>query len=198
MRLGIFGGSFNPPHRGHRVAAEAFCEKLELDHLLVIPAGLPPHKTLDRRCSDLQRLEMTRLNFSDLSTPCTISDMEMKRKGKSYTVDTLLEIQAARAEDDLFLYCGSDMLLSFSSWYQYERILQLCTLCVMKRREESADWERALGRFNQKALYSVRVIDSPHVEESSTHLRDQLAKGESPTGLLPAVADYIRKKGLYV
>lgn len=197
MKLAIFGGSFNPPHRGHRLAAEAFCKAVAPDHLLIVPAGVAPHKAMDLRCSNGERLEMTRLNFASLAVAHSVSDMELRREGKSYTLDTLLEIQRAHPDAELFLYCGSDMLVSFHTWHEYQRILSLCTLCVMKREEKVPGWDEAIERLNREASFPLRVIDAPVWEESSSHIREQLRKGLLPAGLLPSVAQYIQRKGLY-
>lgn len=197
MKLGIFGGSFNPPHRGHLVAAEAFCKALALEHLLLIPAGIPPHKALAAGCTNEDRMEMTRLAFSSLATAHSVSDMELKRQGKNYTLDTLLALKEEYPEASLYLYCGSDMLHSFPTWHQYQRILQLCTLCVMKREQEVPQWEAAIEALNREALHPICVLEAPPMEESSSHIREQLLQGASPRGLLPQVADYIQRKGLY-
>ena len=113
MNIGIFGGSFNPPHKGHLVAAKAFFEKAKLDSLIITVAGRPPHKELDLKCSDADRLEMTRLGFLPMGNKATVSDMEITRQGKSYTFDTLNQLKELYPDDKLFLYCGSDMLTSF-------------------------------------------------------------------------------------
>lgn len=194
MRLGIFGGSFDPPHAGHLRAAEAFVGEMKLDRLLVIPAGIPPHKRMEKLCSDADRLEMARLCF--LSVPgAEVSDMEIKREGKSYTVDTLTELRRLYPHDGLFLYCGSDMLLSFTSWKDYEKILSLCTLCAMKRDGAQGFGER-IDALSAVRL-PVRTLRAPYITESSTQIREQLARGETPSGLTEEVARYVRERGLY-
>ncbi len=197
MRLAIFGGSFNPPHRGHLTAAKAFCELVKPQHLWIIPAGIPPHKTSGFGCTDRQRLEMARLNFASLTTPFTVSDLEMRREGKSYTADTVLQFKQAYPDGELFLYCGSDMLLSFHTWNRFEEILSLCTLCVMKREKEVPAFFEAVERLSPHCRFPIRIIQAPPFEESSTHLREELKKGNSPAGLVKEVAEYIRREGLY-
>ena len=108
-RIGIFGGSFNPPHRGHLLALREFQKKLCLDEIFVIPANDPPHKTLSANSPDaLQRYVLTELACAELAG-CTVSDMELKREGKSYTVDTVLALRERFPADELFLLMGTDM-----------------------------------------------------------------------------------------
>lgn len=198
MNLGIFGGSFNPPHRGHLVAAKAFFEEAKLDRLLITVAGKPPHKELDEKCSDAHRLEMTRLNFLSMGERVTVSDIELMRRGKSYTYDTLCQLKELYPDDKLFLYCGSDMLLSFKKWYRYTDILKMCTLCVMKRLDCVPLWESSLKELKAEAPNGIIPITAPHYEESSTAVREELSKGSIPAGLVDEVADYIRQRGLYL
>lgn len=195
MRLGVFGGSFNPPHAGHLTAARAFIKEIALDRLIVIPAGIPPHKKMETFCTDGDRMEMTRLNFASLGSVVEVSDMEIRREGKSYTADTLRELRALYPRDALFLYCGSDMLVTFHQWYEYKQILSMCTLCAM-RRDDSGGFFEAADALSRVRL-PVRIINSPFVEESSTALRRSLAEGSAPSGLVPEVARYIKERGIY-
>ena len=197
MNIGIFGGSFNPPHKGHLVAAKAFFEKAKLDSLIITVAGRPPHKELDLKCSDADRLEMTRLGFLPMGNKATVSDMEITRQGKSYTFDTLNQLKELYPDDKLFLYCGSDMLTSFKKWYRYGDILKMCTLCVMKRADLVPDWEQSLTELEKEAPNGIIVIDAPHYEESSTAIREALEKGLEPMGLVDEVYDYIKNRRLY-
>ena len=195
MRIGVFGGSFNPPHAGHLTAARAFVGELALDRLLVIPAGIPPHKKMETLCTDADRMEMARLNFASLGSVVEVSDMEIRREGKSYTVDTLREIRAKNPRDALFLYCGSDMLVTFDQWYEYRQILSMCTLCAM-RRDDSPGFFEAADALSRIRL-PVRIIGAPFVEESSTAVRRSLAENKEAAGLVPEVARYIKERGIY-
>ena len=197
MKLAVFGGSFNPPHQGHLAAAIAFCEECEPDLLLIIPAGIPPHKTAVFCCTNEQRMEMIRRSFASLSTPFAVSDLEMKREGKSYTVDTLLQLKKEYSDPEIFLYCGSDMLLSFPTWHRYETVLSLCTLCVMKREAEVPAFDEAVERLSPLCASPIRVIGAPVFEESSTHIRGELKRGRIPSGLVKEAAEYIVSEGLY-
>ena len=126
MRIGIFGGTFSPVHNGHIAAAYAFMEKMWLDVLYVMPTALPPHKQLHGDAAAADRLEMLRLAFAGMDG-VIVSDMEIRRGGRSYTVDTLRQMHAdLHGDDRLFLLMGTDMLLSFDSWREPDEIFRLC------------------------------------------------------------------------
>ena len=138
-RLGIYGGTFSPSHIGHVRAAEAFVKAAELDELLIIPALIPPHKELDYPDDPRKRLEMCRLAFGDIDKAC-VCDIELCRKGKSYTVDTLTEL--TRDGRELFLLCGTDMILTLDTWRSPDEIFRLCTPVCIRRETSQSD---ALG-----------------------------------------------------
>jgi len=192
-KLGIFGGTFNPPHIGHARLAEHFVEKLGLDRLLVIPTAQPPHKEAKELADSSDRINMCMLGFPD----ALVSDIEIARGGKSYTYDTLCEIKALYPEYELYFIIGSDMLLSFDRWYKSEEILDMVTICAADRQEENS-LLKAHGVpecFNGKRLVVSELIP---FEVSSTEIRELVRKGESTDGLLdPAVRAYIDERGLY-
>ena len=123
-RIGIFGGSFNPPHLGHILAVEEFRTQLRLDRVIMIPAGDPPHKDLSSNSPTAwQRYEMTCLAAKEL--PCTeVSQIEISRPGRSYTADTLALLRKEFPEDEFFLLMGTDMFYSFASWYRPDAIVK--------------------------------------------------------------------------
>ena len=144
MKIGIYGGSFNPPHLGHMAAAESAAKYLGLDELLLIPAGIPPHKALSADAAGKEhRLAMTRLMGEqialDTGITVTVSDMEVAREGKSYSVDTVREIHEQRPNDELWLLMGTDMFLSFQNWYKPEEILRHAGLCAFGRTEKDGE-----------------------------------------------------------
>ena len=144
MKIGIYGGSFNPPHLGHMAAAESAAKYLGLDELLLIPAGIPPHKALSADAAGKEhRLAMTRLMGEqialDTGITVTVSDMEVARVGKSYSVDTVREIHEQRPNDELWLLMGTDMFLSFQNWYKPEEILRHAGLCAFGRTEKDGE-----------------------------------------------------------
>ncbi len=192
-RVGIFGGTFNPPHIGHSRLAEHFVDLLELDRLLVIPTAEPPHKISPELASGEDRLNMCMLAFPD----ALISNMELVRGGKSYTYDTLCEIKELYPGDELYFIVGSDMLLSFDKWYKYEEILEMVTLCAADREGENSQLKKSgiPEFFKGKRLV---VSDLPAFELSSTELRELIKNKKSTEGLLdPAVRAYIDERGLY-
>ena len=133
MKIGLFGGTFNPVHNGHINLVKNFKDKLSLDKVLVIPTAVPPHKQAESLVSSEDRLNMCRLAFSSLAE---VSDVEIERGGRSYTVETLEELKKIYKDDDLYFLVGSDMLLSFKRWYRWEDILTMCTLCATDRDNE--------------------------------------------------------------
>ena len=120
-RVGVYGGTFSPPHIAHVRVAKAFSDALSLDKLLIIPAFLPPHKQVDKNISANTRLEMCRLAFSDIEN-AEVSDIEIARGGKSYTAITLESLSSDDVE--LFLLCGTDMFLTLDSWYSPKKIFE--------------------------------------------------------------------------
>ena len=120
VNIGIYGGSFNPPHKGHMLAAAQCRAALGLERVIVIPAAVPPHKALADGSPDAQtRLALTKLAVRGLDG-FEVSDMELRREGPSYTVDTLRQLAAEHPDDTLWLMMGTDMFLSFSSWREPE------------------------------------------------------------------------------
>lgn len=192
-KLGIFGGTFNPPHIGHARLAEHFVKTLELDRLLVIPTAVPPHKVSPDLASGEDRMTMCMLSFPD----ALVSDIEMVRGGKSYTYDTLCEVKALYPDYELYFIVGSDMLLSFNRWYRHEEILDMCTLCAADRQEENSLLKQngIPHFFEGKRLIVSELMP---FEVSSTEIRNLIKNGESTDGLIdPAVRAYIDNKGLY-
>lgn len=193
-RVGIFGGSFNPPHIGHLKLVRAAAEQLALDKVLIIPALNPPHKDNSELASAQDRLNMCRLAFRN--ELFEISDIELRREGKSYTVDTLKEIKKERPRDKLFLIIGSDMLLSFHTWKDYREILNLATLAAAIREGESS---RPLIDYKNKFLqgHNVVILEFTPIPISSTEIREGISKAEIKEFLVPEVKEYIESRMLY-
>ena len=142
MKIGIYGGTFNPPHLGHLTAARAVFEMLGLDRLLLIPAGMPPHKAMPTGSpTAAQRLEMTRLAAEQLGLGNRVQtlDMELNREGKSYTADTLELLKQQYPEDELWLLMGTDMFLTLQVWRQPEKILALAGIAAFGRTEADTE-----------------------------------------------------------
>ena len=198
MKLGIYGGTFAPVHKGHVRAAECFAEECGLDKLMIIPAGLPPHKKIDADDRPEQRLEMCRLAFSHIKN-VEISDMELRRSGKSYTVMTVRELFAEGRE--LFLLCGTDMMLTFDRWYCFDEIMAKCTLVYIRREDDpeiGKELERKIKLYRER--YSARIVglNIPALELSSTEVRAAISEGRDASDMIPkGVLEYIKQNNMY-
>lgn len=204
MKIGVYGGTFNPPHLGHLTAARAVFEMLGLDRLLLIPAGMPPHKVMPQGSpTAAQRLEMTRLAGEQLGLGDRVQvlDLELKREGKSYTADTLESLREQYPEDELWLLMGTDMFLTLQAWHQPERILSRAGIAAFGRTEADTEELFAVQReYLCKTYPGARIftLTIPGVVEiSSTELREQLVQGRGERYLSPAVYGYILRHGLY-
>lgn len=206
MRIGIYGGTFNPPHLGHMMAAVTAVWALKLDKLLLIPAGIPPHKTLTEDAASAEhRLAMTRLAGEQIAlesgAAVEVLDMEIVRSGRSYTVDTLEELKAQYPDDQFYLLMGTDMFLSFQNWREPERILRYAGLCAFGRSEKDtkelfAPQEQFLREKFPESSVTTLVLPNL-VEISSTELRAMLTHGGAEKYLSPQVLGYILREGLY-
>lgn len=203
MKIGIYGGSFNPPHLGHLAAAKAAVAALGLDKLVFVPAGIPPHKDLapGSPTSD-QRLEMTRVAADQLLMPdiTEVWDAEIHREGKSYTADTLALAAERWPGAELWLLMGTDMFLTLHRWHEPEKILALAGVCAFGRTERDGEEVFAPQRELLSRTYNAKVttIAVPGlVDISSTRLRELLPKGEGREFLPQAVYGYILREKLY-
>ncbi len=198
-RVGIYGGTFAPIHNGHVRAAKAFMEQMKLDYLFIIPAYLPPHKQIDESDNPIYRLRMCELAFEGVDG-VVISDCEILRGGKSYTYDTLKELQ--RDNTRLFLLCGTDMVLTFDTWYRFEDIFKMCYPVYVRRENDPLIGNRIVSKiteYYQKYGVMFRKIITEPVELSSTDIRAAVRSGEDISTLVPEkVAQFIRENGLYL
>lgn len=200
-KTGIFGGTFNPPHLGHRNIAEGFVAHCSLDRMLIIPAAIPPHKAAPDLASAEDRLHMCEKTFAD--GRFTIDPIELNRQGKSYTVDTLRQLKQRYGENDEFYFLmGDDMLLYLDKWYEPWEILRLATVvsAVRSSRVSLEDLcsyaERTFPEEYRNGRFQFYEI--PPVDVSSTEVRRRVRSGESLEGLVaPEVAQYIADRGLY-
>ena len=204
MKIGIFGGTFNPPHLGHLAAAEAAIGALGLDKLYIVPASIPPHKELPEGTpAPEHRLAMAAKLADALLLPQVVqlSEMELKREGKSYTADTLAALREEYPEAELWLLMGTDMFLTLHRWREPEKILKLAGVCAFGRTEQDGEAVFAPQReYLQKTYPGARLttITLPGlVDISSTRLRELLAKGKGGDYLIPAVYGHILRNQLY-
>ena len=195
-RTGIFGGSFDPVHSGHVKYADFVCDRFALDELIVIPAKVSPFKQKNS-VSDEDRLNMCRLVFTDRKM--TVSDIEIKRGGVSYTADTVRELKKQRPSDEMYLFVGGDQLMSFDRWYRFDAILANVILAAV-RRDESVSLEEmeSFADSRLRCYGKVIITDFEPIEVSSTEVRRRIEKGLSVHCLVPdAAEEYIKKGGLY-
>ena len=198
-RIGIYGGTFSPPHNGHIQAARAFMEQMWLDFLYVIPTATPPHKEMEVAVSAEDRLAMCRAAFAGIEG-VYVSDMEIRRGGKSYTVDTLRELYGE--DRRLFLLCGTDMVLTLDQWRSPEEIFKLSYPVYIRRDNDRSLDDRIVEKialYHQKYGKVVRRIVTEPIVVSSSDVRDALTDGRSISKMVPsAVEKYIRDNHLYV
>ena len=203
MKIGIFGGTYNPPHLGHMAAAKAAIETLHLDKLLLIPDRIPPHKELpENPVSNQDRLAMTRIMGDRLDCPdvVEVSDIEMHRTGKSYTSDTLEQLRQVYPTDELWLMMGTDMFLTLQNWREPERITALAGICAFARTQADCGELLTIQAEHLRKTFGAKVcvLQLPQVVDvSSTRLRELLAQGGGQEYLSPAVYGYILRHGLY-
>lgn len=189
MRLGIFGGTFDPVHIGHLIVAQDAWAALGLDQVVFVPAAVPPHKRGRVQATPEQRLEMLRAATAGDPRFAT-SDIELRRAGPSYTVDTLRELRERDPTGVLFLLLGVDQFREFHTWREPDEIARLATIVVMSRG--GAEPPELPREFAYQWLPVTRV------DISATEIRRRLAAGEPVKYLVPpAVEEMIRREGLY-
>ena len=196
MSICIFGGSFDPVHRGHKKLALYITEKFGIGKMLIIPAAMSPFKE-STGASEEERLTMCRLAFSE---ECFfVSDIEICRGGKSYTVDTVKKVREMYPDEKIYLLIGSDQLLHFDKWYRFSDILEAVTLLCVSREEGVKKEE--LEKFADTRLRNYgecKIVDFEPFEISSTKIRKMISEGEDVSEFIDKeVYSYIREKGIY-
>lgn len=190
-KIGIFGGTFNPPHMGHLIICQSILAMANLQKIIFVPSAISPHKREARTVPGELRLRMTKMAIEG-NGRFEVSDLEIKRGGVSYTVDTLREIKEVYPHASLFLIIGVDNWIEFKSWKDPSEILEMADLLVMNRpgfnkREVEHEFSR-----------NVQFIDVPNIEISGTMIRLNVRSGRSIKYLVPrSVEQYITEHGLY-
>jgi nicotinate-nucleotide adenylyltransferase len=200
VRIGLFGGTFDPPHLGHLVLAEWARSALRLDRVVFMPAGAPPHKRGRALSDPAHRLAMTRLAVRG-NPAFAVSPLEMRRAGPSFTVDTLRTLGRRHPRSRLFLLMGADSLADFPTWHEPREIARLATLVVAARAAAGPAGRRAPAHDRvQRGAAPGRVVmlDNPLVAISASALRARARAGRSLRYLVPdAVAAYVARHHLY-
>ena len=200
-KLGILGGSFNPIHLGHLVLAETAREALGLERVIFIPAKLPPHKTAAALAGGADRLAMVRLAVAG-NPAFAVSDIELRRPGVSYTVDTVRALrEKLGAGTQIYFLIGMDTVAELGAWREVAPLARLCKFTPLSRpgepRPDAAALERAVGRLPARSILK-RALAMPLIGISSSEIRRRVADGRTIRYLVPdAVAAYIRRKRLY-
>ena len=191
MRLGIFGGTFNPPHIGHLIVIENVRDQLHFDKVLLIPSANPPHKQDSSLASALDRYEMTKLAIQE-NTALEVSPLEIERRGPSYTIDTLSALAALYPKTDLTLVIGNDNFIEFGTWKSPDEILAMADLVVMNRSGF------AMPDTKNEFSKSARFVTVPQIGISGSDIRLRVKMGRSIRYLVQRpVEEFIRYKGLY-
>lgn len=200
MRRAIFGGSFDPIHNGHVNLVRQICGKVKLDQVIVMPTAISPFKQNSERkpAATADRFEMCRLAFADMPF-VTVSDYEISLSEVSYTVNTLRHFRAAYPEDKLFFIMGSDMLLSFEKWRNYEEILSMCTVIAASREDGEADMDKLEVQAEKLRKHGeVLLVSTDAYEMSSTEIREKIIKNQDISCYVPKnVVKYILEHKLY-
>jgi nicotinate-nucleotide adenylyltransferase len=187
-RIGVFGGTFDPPQNGHIAVAQAVFERLELDHILFVPAGDPWQK--NEEASPLQRSAMVKLAIAGHDN-FSLSNVDIDRLGPTYTVDTLRELALQYPGSELFFILGDEAFEGIQSWKSYEDLVGLATFVVVSRHGTQPEVPAKLSP-------SVNLLEIPTLPISSTMCRERIANGESLEGLVPDnVAKYVEEHQLY-
>jgi nicotinate-nucleotide adenylyltransferase len=196
VRIGVLGGTFNPPHLGHLVCAQEAYVQLELDAVMLMPARIPPHKPVEEEPGIEHRLELCRLAARE-DRRFEVSDLEVNRPGPSYTVDTLSELHSKAPDNELFLIVGGDIAAGLTEWHEPQRVLSLSNLAVAERSgTPRAAVDDALGRLDGGDR--ARFFAMPTIGISSTLVRERVRAGLPLRYLVPEpVESYIADRGLY-
>jgi len=196
-RIGIMGGTFDPIHMGHLITAEMVRAEAALDEVLFIPSARPPHKDGTHAASIADRFAMTACAIQD-NPNFSLSDMELRREGPSYTVDTIAALHDQFDGAALFFITGADAMNDLYRWHEPHRLLQSCQFIVATRQGTPLDETLLAEQFTAEERRHIHVVPTPHLEISSTMIRARVRTGKSIRHLVPrAVEEYIVGRGLY-
>jgi nicotinate-nucleotide adenylyltransferase len=190
MKLGILGGTFNPPHIGHLIIAESVRDQLKLDKILFVPSYSPPHKLYSQVALPTQRYEMVEIAL-EKNRNFSVSDIEIAREGKSYTIDTINTLMGIYPGSQLYLIIGLDNLMDFSDWKSPNDIISKVELVVMNRPGYDVEVKNEFKRY-------ATIVKVPGIDISSSDIRRRVKMGRSIRYLVPfEIEQYILKKSLY-
>lgn len=195
MKIAIYGGTFSPPHIGHERVIETLFGRFRPCRMIIMPAGIPPHKSLHSGVSGALRLEMCRAAFENIIPEVEISSFELEKEGKSYSIDTVRHFAAF---EDVTLFIGDDMLFSLDTWYKAEELFKECSFAAVPRHPDTLEKMRERAReLHDKYGARITVFDTAVTEISSTEVREQIKRDGFSPYVRDGVMDIIRKNGLY-
>lgn len=196
-KIALFGGAFNPIHQGHINLALCFDARIKFDEILLIPTHISPHKDSSALIGGEDRLAMCQL-VAERHERFSVSDMELRREGKSFTFDTVHALRQSYPNDKFYLIVGSDMFLSIDSWYHAQELMHMVTICSAAR--EAGEYGRLIHKqleLDTQRVQSI-VCEISELPVSSTDIRGRLRCGLSVDGMLPPyILDYIKAHHLY-
>ena len=197
-RVGLLGGTFDPIHIGHLMLAEAVRDEYELEQVLFIPAAQPPHK-LGRKISPAEDRYMMTVLATCSNPTFEVSDIEMRREGPSYSVDTVRALlRASGGDTEYFFIAGTDIIREIHTWERIEELLSICPFIAASRPGCRPDVEKTREILGDLGVRQIHLLNTPELEISSTDIRERVARGASIRYIVPReVEQYIYKKGLY-
>lgn len=199
MKIGIYGGTFDPPHNGHVHACKTFYNAFDMDKLVVIPNAIPPHKQQKSNVDQFARLEMAKLAFENIGNKIEVSEIELKRAGKSYTKDTI-KYFLENEVDEILLLCGTDMFITFDTWMDFQFIFDNATIVCIRRENNTLLGNlinQKAAEYKEKYNAKIEIIDTHVVEISSDEIRKNIMSVEVKNFLPKSVYDFIIERGLY-
>ena len=197
MKIGVFGGTFNPIHNSHIYLAQEYAKQLSLDRMIIVPAHLPPHKQAENLASGEDRFNMCRLATKDLPGFHVIR-FELEQGGKSYTHKTLRHILSGHPGSELYLIMGGDMFMTVQDWAQASEIFRMAAICGGQREKGEHTKLDAHKQTLEAQGARCIIINLPAIPLSSTQVREMITAGANPGELIhPDVWQYIIKRGLY-
>jgi nicotinate-nucleotide adenylyltransferase len=195
--IGIMGGTFNPIHIGHLIAAEEVSDKMNLDKVIFIPVGNPPHKEDKIIADSKHRLEMVKLATKN-NSKFFVSEIEINRDGITFTYDTLIELHKIYKETKIYFIIGFDTLKDIDTWKRIDDVCKLCSFIVVNRNNISKEMSNEIEKKKGKYKCDIHVVDIPNIEVSSTNIRERISLKRSIKYIVTEkVSEYIYNIGLY-
>ena len=197
LKIGVFGGTFNPIHNSHIYLAKEYARQLSLDRVIIVPSNLPPHKPAENLAGGEDRLSMCRLATKDIPH-FRVIPFELEQGGKSYIYKTLRYLSREYPGSELYLLMGGDMFLTVQDWKRAPEIFKLATICAGQREKGEQTALDAHKQVLEAEGARCVIIGLEAIPLSSTQVRERIAAGERPKELVhPDVWDYIARHGLY-